>query len=43
VGIFVGPVMLAVTYRLLEEWVRKDEEHPLPAEGNGGGNARIEP
>jgi predicted PurR-regulated permease PerM len=26
VGIFVGPVMLAVTYRLLEEWVSKDDE-----------------
>jgi predicted PurR-regulated permease PerM len=23
VGIFVGPVILAVTYRLLEEWVRE--------------------
>jgi len=27
VGIFVGPVVLAVTYRLLEEWVR---ESPTP-------------
>ena len=27
VGIFVGPVVLAVTYRLLEEWVR---ESPAP-------------
>lgn len=26
VGIFVGPVVLAVTYRLLEEWVREGRE-----------------
>jgi predicted PurR-regulated permease PerM len=32
VGIFVGPVMLAVTYRLLEEWVTKDEEPLLEAQ-----------
>ena len=29
VGIFVGPVVLAVTYRLLEEWVRESPAHGL--------------
>jgi predicted PurR-regulated permease PerM len=41
VGIFVGPVVLAVTYRLLEEWVRKeDEEAALPAEALGDDGPR---
>jgi predicted PurR-regulated permease PerM len=25
VGIFVGPVVLAVTYTLIDAWVRRDE------------------
>lgn len=39
VGIFVGPVMLAVTYRLLEEWVRKDEEPSLAAQAGPAGDS----
>ena len=38
VGIFVGPVMLAVTYRLLEEWVSKDEEPLLAAQAETAGD-----
>jgi predicted PurR-regulated permease PerM len=30
VGIFVGPVVLAVTYRLLEEWVRAEQPEQAP-------------
>ncbi|MBL0075932.1 MAG: AI-2E family transporter YdiK [Rhodocyclaceae bacterium] len=28
IGIFIGPVVLAVTYKLIEEWI--DEDQPLP-------------
>ena len=38
VGIFVGPVMLAVTYRLLEEWVREEEEPLLAAQAEPAGD-----
>jgi len=31
IGIFVGPVVLAVTYTLLVWWVTEDPEHPSPA------------
>jgi predicted PurR-regulated permease PerM len=31
VGIFVGPVVLAVTYRLIEEWVRIGSSNQQPA------------
>ena len=33
IGLFVGPVMLAVTYRLLESWIA-DIDRP-PGEGAG--------
>jgi len=32
IGIFVGPVVLAVTYTLLVWWVTEDPEHTSPAE-----------
>jgi predicted PurR-regulated permease PerM len=31
IGIFVGPVVLAVTYTLLVWWVTEDPEHTSPA------------
>lgn len=34
VGIFVGPVLLAVAYKLLDEWIAEAE---LPQEDSGGG------
>jgi predicted PurR-regulated permease PerM len=36
-GLFIGPVLLAVTYTLLEAWVTRDEpaEEPVPTEGDG--------
>jgi predicted PurR-regulated permease PerM len=37
VGIFVGPVILAVTYRLLEEWVREGFKNPAPPPAQPGG------
>ena len=40
VGIFVGPVVLAVTYRLIGEWVRGGLEERGPAAGAGGSGAR---
>jgi predicted PurR-regulated permease PerM len=38
VGIFIGPMVLAVAYRLLEAWVREETPEPLtpalsPSEG----------
>lgn len=39
VGIFVGPVVLAVTYRLLEEWVRQELTLERPVAGNGKSEA----
>jgi predicted PurR-regulated permease PerM len=36
IGIFVGPVVLAVTYRLLEEWVRQQDRTPRPPEAGAG-------
>jgi predicted PurR-regulated permease PerM len=31
IGLFIGPVVLAATYRLLEAWVGGDEHEPAPA------------
>jgi predicted PurR-regulated permease PerM len=31
IGLFIGPVVLAVTYKLLEAWVAGDEQEPAPA------------
>jgi len=31
IGLFIGPVVLAATYRLLEAWVGSDEQEPSPA------------
>jgi predicted PurR-regulated permease PerM len=31
IGLFIGPVVLAATYRLLEAWVGEDEREPAPA------------
>jgi len=36
IGIFVGPVVLAVTYRLLEEWVRQQDQPPRLPDAGGG-------
>ncbi|MGH8864670.1 MAG: AI-2E family transporter, partial [Burkholderiales bacterium] len=33
VGIFIGPMLLAVSYRLLEAWVCEELAEPAPAEG----------
>ena len=33
VGIFIGPMVLAVSYRLLEAWVCEELDQPAPAEG----------
>ncbi|MGH7165479.1 MAG: AI-2E family transporter YdiK [Nitrospiraceae bacterium] len=33
VGIFIGPMVLAVSYRLLEAWVCEELAEPAPAEG----------
>jgi predicted PurR-regulated permease PerM len=33
VGIFIGPMVLAVSYRLLEAWVCEELAEPLPAAG----------
>jgi predicted PurR-regulated permease PerM len=30
IGLFVGPVVLAVSYTLLAAWIRDDELQPLP-------------
>ena len=35
VGIFVGPVVLAVSYTLLEAWVREGPDVPPPSPGGG--------
>jgi predicted PurR-regulated permease PerM len=49
IGLFVGPVVLAVTYMLLVAWIQGDELEPLPvpepaaaeakSETGGAGNA----
>jgi len=31
IGLFIGPVVLAVTYKLFEAWVAGDEQEPAPA------------
>jgi len=33
VGIFIGPMVLAVSYRLLQAWVSEELAEPVPAEG----------
>jgi predicted PurR-regulated permease PerM len=33
IGLFIGPVVLAATYRLLEAWVGSDEQEPAPVSG----------
>ena len=33
-GLFIGPVVLAVTYRLLEAWVLSEEHEPAPDSGD---------
>ena len=38
VGLFVGPVLLAVTYRLIGAWV-DEQDTPLPAAPRGAGPA----
>jgi predicted PurR-regulated permease PerM len=30
VGLFIGPVVLSVTYRLLQLWVKEEDESPTP-------------
>lgn len=42
VGLFIGPVLLAVTYTLLEAWVREDAESasPMPQLGMAAGTDR---
>ena len=37
VGIFIGPVVLAVTYRLIEEWVSEEDITPTPEIGSADG------
>ena len=34
VGLFIGPVVLAVTYRLIEAWVAGGEGEPTPDSGD---------
>jgi predicted PurR-regulated permease PerM len=36
IGLFIGPVVLAVTYRLLEAWVVGGEAEPGPESGDSG-------
>ncbi len=36
IGLFIGPVVLAVGYRLLEAWVAGDEGQPQPDSGDSG-------
>ena len=31
VGIFIGPMVLAVSYRLLQAWVSEELAEPMPA------------
>ena len=31
IGLFIGPVVLAFTYTLLEAWIGGDEQEPAPA------------
>jgi predicted PurR-regulated permease PerM len=33
-GLFIGPVILAVSYRLLEAWVASEERDPAPSSGD---------
>ena len=37
IGLFMGPVILAVTYRLLESWVADIDRDPAEGTGPGGG------
>ena len=37
IGLFIGPVVLAVTYKLLEAWVVGDEPEPGPSAEDGAG------
>ena len=34
VGIFIGPMVLAVSYRLLEAWVSEEPAEPAPGAGH---------
>ena len=34
IGLFIGPVVLAVTYRLIEAWVVGEEGEPAPDSGD---------
>jgi predicted PurR-regulated permease PerM len=34
IGLFIGPVVLAVTYRLLEAWVAGEDREPAPKSGD---------
>lgn len=36
IGLFVGPVVLAVSYTLLAAWIQDDEPQPLPEPGSAG-------
>jgi predicted PurR-regulated permease PerM len=36
IGIFVGPVVLAVAYKLLQDWLNEDRPSAVPAEGTTG-------
>ena len=41
VGIFVGPVLLAVTYKLLGDWIAEVDLPPRPAPGSGSPPGRM--
>jgi predicted PurR-regulated permease PerM len=36
-GLFIGPVILAVTYTLLESWILEDPAHPAVPPGTATG------
>lgn len=36
IGLFVGPVVLAVSYTLLAAWIQDDEPQPMPETGSAG-------
>lgn len=40
IGLFIGPVVLAVTYTLLEAWIDEDLERPRRAQSKASGRAR---
>jgi len=40
IGLFIGPVVLAVTYTLLEAWIHEDLERPRRAQSKASGRAR---